>query len=121
MAAVEATEDTTIVGASVEHTLVGAVEVSVDNTVVGAVEVSMEHTEVVGGGGKEAPLRRGRGKTGRDPVPTSLPSPGNLEAGAADAAAAAALAAWKAAALCLFLAIFAGPRRLAPWWGGAGG
>ena len=81
MAAVEvvvdvvAIEDATMGGDSVEHTEVEAVEDSV------------EHTEVEGGGGKESPFLRGRGKIGRDAVPTSPPSPGKFKAGAAAAAA----------------------------------
>ena len=44
---------------------------SVELNEVEAVEDSVEHTEVEGGGGKESPFLRGRGKIGRDAVPTS--------------------------------------------------
>ena len=84
-------------------------------TVVGTVVASVVHTEVEGTGGrrgKTCPLARGMGKVGPDAVPTTLPFPGKVGACTAEAAAVAALAAWYKAALFLFLAICAGPRRL---------
>ena len=80
--------------------------------IVGAVVASVVHTEVEGTGGrrgKTCPLARGMGKVGPDAVPTTLPFPGKV---GACTAAVAALAAWYRAALFLFLAICAGPRRL---------
>ena len=97
---------------------------------------SDEHTAGVAKERKAAPLRRGRGRVGFAAVPSIWPSPGKMLAGTATlvwpatgtvvalaglAAKAAALAAWWAAALSLFLAWRPGPQCLAPSWPGWGG
>ena len=71
----------------------GGRDVATDNDVVD----SVEHTAEVGGGGKNAPFGKGRGKTGLGALPTVLPCPGNFISAVETTAIGPALVAAEAA------------------------